>query len=176
MNKSEIYEWIKKEIAGRWPDVELSQAMKDDLYGGLLSVGPDYATQAAKQQRADSQAKHPNTARIVKIARELQAASQPEERSRLWQNICITRVLTVKPETGVASRFEVGYIAETWHRIQASVNMDDPEKQCILLESERQQAENYYGNEAKWEFFINDGNAARKRSYELKQQKFSNTR
>jgi hypothetical protein len=79
MNKSEIYEWINKEIMGRWPDTELTQAMKDDFYSGLLPVDNATATEAARQQRADSQAKHPNTSRIVKIARDLHYKAKPKE-------------------------------------------------------------------------------------------------
>jgi hypothetical protein len=173
MNKTEIYDWIQKEIIGRWPDTELTQAMKDDFYSGLLPVDQEYATQAAKQQRADSQAKHPNTARIVKIARDLHFGAKPKEPVREYQDICISRVYLGGAETGIAKTLNIGYTSNAWYKVAATIDMNNTERQLKLLDIERRSTEEHYGKDTKWEFFYEDQKTAQQRSYELKGVIFS---
>ena len=77
MNKNEIYDWIEREIKGRWPDCDITQAMKDDLYKGLAYVDKEIATMAVEAHRADTQAKYPNTARICRMAQAEQKKGRP---------------------------------------------------------------------------------------------------
>ncbi|MDD5458364.1 MAG: hypothetical protein PHF37_03120 [Phycisphaerae bacterium] len=164
MNKSETFDWIKTEICGRWPGVELTQAIKDDLYNGLLSVGQEYATQAAQQQRADSQAKYPNAARIVKIARDLQKKFGPSmSKQRSFTDFHCSCVYLGGLES---VNWKAGKVLSVRTRLCGAREM--PEAFSDVIERCRYWLGEGYGDATKFQIFIDDHSAAEASGWNLR--------
>jgi hypothetical protein len=168
MTHTQILDWINKEIAGRWPDTEVTQAMKDDLYSGLLCVDAEIATRAATQQRADSQSKYPNAARIVRIARELQKKERPIT-SKNYTDIWIYFVYLggADPQSPVG-RWVKGTLKSVVLRSPAGTDIQDNGVAAKVIDWARQYiADNYRVLAMNFEIYLEEL-AAKSRSWTLK--------
>ena len=162
MIDTEIYNWIREEILGRWPDTELTQAMKDDFYRGLYRVTAEVATKAAIECRADTQGKHPNAARICRMAQTAMKQANPVS-DKKWQNVPLYRVYL----GGAGDSYKtlaVGYRSTSNYRIPANTSIEGV--QTELLDREWIAIRDHFGPDARFELYF-DFNRAMKRSAEV---------
>jgi hypothetical protein len=136
--------------------------MKDDFYRGLYKVTEEIATQAAIEHRADTQAKHPNAARICRLANAAMKQACPMSEKK-WQDVPVYAVY-LGGCCGVHENITIGSRFSRIYKIPANINIESIQDK--ILDREWKELQDYFGQYARFEIYF-DPNQAMKRSAEV---------